>query len=197
MRHREQHRPPFPVAQRKGAPALGDPEQRCQRSLAGSVAFAGGILLVLATATLGAYAGVVLLGRVVDAAPLSTLVPGDGHNALVIGGIAIGAVTGLMLPLILFGMVRGSRETPRVGPGAAARKVLAVFVFDLYLLLVAMVVAQLGWILPEGILTLVGVFAIGFSWMPLAMVPWEKFGLGAPIGNRRTPPRPSGSPQPE
>ncbi|MFF8228638.1 hypothetical protein [Streptomyces caelestis] len=156
--------------------------QRPQRSFAGNVAFGAGMLLVLATATLGAFAAVALLGR---AAPLSGMVPDDGNNALVVGGIAVGGLTGLMLPVILFGMVRGNEDTPRVGPAAAARKVLAVLVFDVWLLVVALLVAQLGWFLPAQITTVVAVFAVGFSWMPLAMVPWERFGLGDVFAKRR------------
>ncbi|MBB5795103.1 hypothetical protein AB0E64_19600 [Streptomyces caelestis] len=156
--------------------------QRPQRSFAGNVAFGAGMLLVLATATLGAFAAVALLGR---AAPLSGMVPDDGNNALVVGGIAVGGLTGLMLPVILFGTVRGNEDTPRVGPAAAARKVLAVLVFDVWLLVVALLVAQLGWFLPAQITTVVAVFAVGFSWMPLAMVPWERFGLGDVFAKRR------------
>jgi hypothetical protein len=161
--------------------------QRPQRSFAGNVAFGAGMLLVLATATLGAFAAVALLGRAVDAAPLSTMVPDDGNKAVVVGGIAVGGLTGLMLPVILFGMVRGNEDTPRVGPGAAARKVLAVLVFDVWLLAVALLVAQLGWFLPAQVTTVVAVFAVGFSWMPLAMVPWERFGLGDVFAKRRGP----------
>jgi hypothetical protein len=159
--------------------------QRPQRSFAGNVAFGAGMLLVLATATLGAFAAVALLGRAVDAAPLSGMVPDAGNNALVVGGIAVGGLTGLMLPVILFGMVRGNEDTPRVGPGAAVRKVLALLVFDVWLLVVALLVAQLGWFLPAQITTVVAVFAVGFSWMPLAMVPWERFGLGDVFAKRR------------
>ena len=159
--------------------------QRPQRSLASNAAFGAGMLLVLATATLGAFAAVALLGRAVDAAPLSSLVPDDGHNAMVVGGIAVGGLTGLMLPVILLGMLRGNEDTPRVGPGAAARKVLAVLVFDVWLLVVALLVAQLGWLLPVQATTVVAVFAVGFSWMPLAMVPWERVGLGDVFGKRR------------
>ncbi|MEV4785879.1 hypothetical protein AB0K53_10555 [Streptomyces tuirus] len=144
-----------------------------------------GVLLVLATATLGAYAVVALLGQAVDSGPLSSAVPEEGHNALVVGGIAIGGLTGLMLPLIFFGMVRGNEHTPRVGPVSAARKVLAVLVFDVVLTVVSFVVAQLGWLLPAQITTVVAVFVIGFSWMPLAMVPWERFGLGEGFGKLR------------
>ncbi|MDQ1019166.1 hypothetical protein [Streptomyces afghaniensis] len=164
--------------------------RRPQRSFAANVAFGAGMLLVLATATLGAFAAVALLGDAVDAAPLSGMVPDDGNNALVVGGIASGGLTGLMLPVILFGMVRGTEEnggTPRVGPGAAARKVLAVLVFDVWLLVVALLVSQLGWFLPAQLTTVVAVFAVGFSWMPLAMVPWERFGLGDVFGKRRGP----------
>ncbi|MDK1347050.1 hypothetical protein QNO09_27860 [Streptomyces sp. 378] len=159
--------------------------QRPQRSVAGNVAFGAGMLLVLALATLGAFAAVALLGRVVDTAPLSGMVPDDGNNALVVGGIAVGGLTGLMLPVILFGMVRGNEDTPRVGPGAAARKVLAVLAFDVWLLVVALLVAQLGWFLPTQVITVVAVFTVGFSWMPLAMVPWERFGLGDVFAKRR------------
>ncbi|MFJ8468666.1 hypothetical protein [Streptomyces swartbergensis] len=156
-----------------------------QRSLAGTVAFGAGLILVLATATLGAFAAVALLGRAVDAAPLSGMVPDDGNNALAVGGIAVGGLTGLTLPVILFGTVRGNEDTPRLGPGAAARKVLAVLVFDVWLLVVALLTAQLGWLLPARVTTVVAVFAVGFGWMPLAMVPWERFGLGDALGKRR------------
>ncbi|CAL9467801.1 hypothetical protein SUDANB108_02788 [Streptomyces sp. enrichment culture] len=159
---------------------------RTRRSAAGSVAFAAGVLLVLATATLGAFAAVALLGRAVDPGPLSSLVPGEGQHALIVGGIAAGGLTGLMLPVILFGMVRGNEDTP-LGPVAAGRKVLAVLVFDVLLLLVSFLVAQLGRLLPQQITTVVAVFAVGFSWMPLAMVPWERFGLGEAFGKPRGP----------
>ncbi|MFJ8595588.1 hypothetical protein [Streptomyces sp. NPDC093598] len=166
-------------------PGAGQPGAR--RSAAGNVAFGAGVLLVLATAVLGAFAAVALLGRAVDPGPLSSVVPDDGINALVVGGIAVGGLTGLMLPVILFGMVRGNENTPRVGPAAAARKVLAVLVFDVWLLVVALLVAQLGWFLSAQLTTVVAVFAVGFSWMPLAMVPWERLGLGEGFGKLRGP----------
>ena len=160
---------------------------RPRRSAAGNVAFGAGVLLVLATATLGAFAVVALLGKIVDPGPLSSVVPDEGHNALIVGGIAIGGLTGLMLPVIFFGMVRGNQDTPRVGPASAARKVLAVLVFDVLLMVVSFLVAQLGWLLPAQITTVVAVFAIGFSWMPLSMVPWERFGLGDGFGKPSGP----------
>ncbi|MFI8889455.1 hypothetical protein [Streptomyces paradoxus] len=163
-------------------------QPKAQRSTAGNIAFGAGALLTLATAALGAFAAVALLGRTVDPGPLSGVVPDDGHNALVVGGIAVGGLTGLMLPVILFGMVRGNAAnggTPRVGPAAAARKVLAVLVFDIWLLAVAFLVAQLGWVFPAQLTTVVAVFAVGFSWMPLALVPWERFGLGDGLGKLR------------
>ncbi|MFF7312890.1 hypothetical protein [Streptomyces sp. NPDC008137] len=169
--------------------------RRPRRSAASSAAFAAGVLLVLATATLGAFAAVTLLGRAVDAAPLSAMVPDDGNNALIVGGIAVGGLTGLMLPVILFGMVRGNEETPRVTPAAAARKSLAILVFDVLLLVVSVLVAQLGWFLPTQLTTVVAVFAVGFSWMPLAMVPWERLGLGDGFGKLRGPSGPSTSHQ--
>ncbi|MDT0392373.1 hypothetical protein [Streptomyces dubilierae] len=160
---------------------------RPQRSAAGNAAFGAGVLAVLATATLGAFAAVALVGRIVDTGPLSSVVPDEGHNALVVGGIAVGGLTGLMLPVILFGMMRGNGETPRVGPAAAGRKVLAVLAFDVLLLVVSFLVAQLGWLLPARVTTVVAVFAVGFSWMPLAMVPWERFGMGDTFGKPRGP----------
>ncbi|MFE9025786.1 hypothetical protein ACFYOA_05895 [Streptomyces iakyrus] len=164
----------------------GRPE--APRSPAGNIAFGAGALLTLATAVLGAFAAVALLGRTVDPGPLSGVVPDDGHHALVVGGIAIGGLTGLMVPVILFGMVRGKEAnggTPRVGPAAAARKVLAVLVFDVWLLAVAFLVAQLGWILPAQLTTVVAVFAVGFGWVPPALVPWERFGPGDGFGKLR------------
>ncbi|WP_328871740.1 hypothetical protein OHT76_17350 [Streptomyces sp. NBC_00287] len=131
------------------------------------------MIVVFATMVLGAFAAGALL-----LSPLSAVVPEDGEHALGVGCIGLGGITGLVVPLVLFGMVRGSEDTPRVGPGDAARKILAVLVFAVYLLLVAVVVAQLGYVLPRDITTTIAVFAVGFSWMPLAMVPWEKLGLG-------------------
>ncbi|MFE8965001.1 hypothetical protein [Streptomyces iakyrus] len=164
----------------------GQPE--APRSTAGNIAFGAGALLTLTTAVLGAFAAVALLGRTVDPGPLSGVVPDDGHRALVVGGIAIGGLTGLMVPVILFGMVRGKEANggpPRVGPAAAARKVLTVLVFDVWLLAVAFLVAQLGWILPARLTTVVAVFAVGFGWVPPALVPWERFGLGDGFGKLR------------
>ncbi|MER6630092.1 hypothetical protein ABT301_17950 [Streptomyces sp. NPDC000987] len=152
---------------------------KTRRSPAGNIAFALGLIVVLATTVLGAFAAVALLLHAADAAPLSSVVPDDGRNALVIGGIASGGTTGLVLPVVLFGMVKGTPETPRVGAGPAGLKLLALLVFDVYVLVVAAVVAQLGRILPEGITTFVAVFVVGFSWMPLAMIPRERLGLGS------------------
>ncbi|MFF4259027.1 hypothetical protein ACFY1L_48415 [Streptomyces sp. NPDC001663] len=152
---------------------------KVQRSLAGNIAFALGLIVVLATTVLGAFAAVALLLDAADVAPLSSVVPDDGQNALVIGGIAVGGTLGLMLPVLLFGMVKGSEQTPRVGARAAGRKLLALLAFDVYVLVLAVVVAQIGWILPKGVTTVVAVFAVGFSWMPLAMIPRERLGLGS------------------
>ncbi|AMW10801.1 hypothetical protein A4E84_15560 [Streptomyces qaidamensis] len=68
----------------------GQPEAR--RSTAGNFAFGAGAFLTLATATLGAFAAVALLGRTVDPGPLSGVAPGHGHHALVVGGIAVGGL---------------------------------------------------------------------------------------------------------
>ncbi|MFF8399278.1 hypothetical protein [Streptomyces sp. NPDC016172] len=62
-----------------------------------------------------------------------------------------------------------------------------MLVFDVWLLIVALLVAQLGWFLPARLTTVVAVFAVGFGWMPLAMVPWERFGLGEGFGKLRGP----------
>lgn len=150
---------------------------KAQRSAAGNAVFALGLIVVLATTVLGAFAAVALLLDAADTGPLSSAIPDDGRNALVIGGIALGGATGLVLPVVLFGMVKGSEETPRVGAGAAGRKLLALLAFDVYVLILAVVVAQLGWLLPKGVTTFVAVFAVGFSWMPLAMIPRERLGL--------------------
>ncbi|MFE7166400.1 hypothetical protein [Streptomyces sp. NPDC057616] len=106
------------------------------------------MIVVLATTVLGAFAAVALLLDAADTGPLSSAIPDDGRNALVIGGIALGGATGLVLPVVLFGMVKGSEETPRVGAGAAGRKLFALLAFDVYVLILAVVVAQLGWLLP-------------------------------------------------
>ncbi|MDT9698634.1 hypothetical protein [Streptomyces sp. P17] len=146
---------------------------KAQRSLAGNVLFAVAAIVVSATTVLGAFAAVALL-----LSPLSALVPEGGEHAVGVGCIGLGGITGLVLPLILFGMVRAGEDTPRVGPGVAARKILALLVFAVWILLVAVAVAQLGYVLPRDLTTTVAVFGVGFSWMPLVMVPWEKLGLG-------------------
>ncbi|MFD0307575.1 hypothetical protein [Streptomyces sp. NPDC127119] len=152
------------------------------RSVAGNIAFGAGLLLVLATMTLGGYAGVAVATGLADDSFLSSAVPEDGRNVLVVGGIGAGGLAGLLVPLTLFAAVRGTDEKPRIGPGEALLKVLGTLVVGVYLLLVSFVVAQLGRFLPEGATTLVSVFVVGFSWMPLALVPWERFGLGGVQG---------------
>ncbi len=161
-----------------GSGAGKSPAQSPGRSLAGNVVFGAGLLLVLATMTLGAYAGVALAFGLADDSFLSSAVPDDGRVAVVVGGIGAGGLAGLMVPLLLFAAVRGTEEKPRIGPGEALLKVLGTLVVGVYLLVVSVIAAQLGWILPKGLTTLVSVFAVGFSWMPLALVPWERFGLG-------------------
>lgn len=51
--------------------------------------------------------------------------------------------------------------------------------------------------LPQGAVNIVSVLAVGFSWMPPAMLPWEKLGLGVLVGRRITARGRPGSPQPE
>ncbi len=144
--------------------------------MVGNVAFGAGLVLVLTTTILGGFGGVALLLELADRAFLSSVVPDDGRGAVVIGGIAFGAVTGGFVPALLIGMVHGTETKPRVRPGKAARNVAALLAFDVYVVVLAVLVSQLGRLLPEQLTTLVGVFAIGFSWMPLALLPREKFG---------------------
>ncbi|WP_405817169.1 hypothetical protein OG241_21615 [Streptomyces sp. NBC_01390] len=157
-----------------------------RRSFAANVLFTAAFLVVAATALGGAFACVALLLKAADNSSLSALVPENGRIALVIGGIVVGGVTGMMVPLTVFAMAKGNEKEPRVGPVAAVRRILAVLVFSAYVLLVAFLVAQLGRFLPQSIVNIVGVFAVGFSWMPLAMLPWEKLGLGDVVGRRIT-----------
>ncbi|MGP4044747.1 hypothetical protein [Streptomyces sp. 2A115] len=156
------------------------------RSLAGNIAFGAGLLLVLATITLGGYAGAALIAGLADDSFLSSAVPDDGRAAVIVGGTGMGGLLGLMLPLNLLAAVRGTEENPRLGPGEALLKALATVVISVYLVVVSLLAAQLGWILPEGVVTLLSVFVVGFSWLPLVMIPWERFGLGAMGGLRVT-----------
>ncbi|MGW1625955.1 hypothetical protein [Streptomyces sp. NPDC002172] len=169
--------------------------QRPHRSRLGNFLFGVGALAVLTTTVLGAFAGVAFTDKLANISPISAMVPDHGDTALVVGGIAVGGVIGLALPTILFGMVRGGEQEPPVGPRSALLKVLALLVFGVYLLVGSIVVSQVGWLLPQGITTLVAVFAIGFSWMPLAMVPWEKLGLRGVVGDRFGSRQSSGSHQ--
>ncbi|MEV6196083.1 hypothetical protein AB0M19_27210 [Streptomyces sp. NPDC051920] len=161
-----------------------------QRTKAQNAAFAAAVIGVLATMTLGAFAGVSLATGLADNSGLSDLVPADGRNSLVIGGIGAGGLTGLLVPLIIAGLVKGTEDKPRLRPTEALADLLALLVFDVYLLVVSVIVAQFGRILPEGLTVLLSVFAIGFSWMPLALIPWERFGItvpGARLGSGSRP----------
>ncbi|MEU5340980.1 hypothetical protein AB0H18_09110 [Streptomyces sp. NPDC020766] len=146
--------------------------------MAGNIAFGAGLLLVLATMTLGAFGGVALTIGLADDSFLSSAVPDDGRNAVGLGGIGLGGLLGLMLPLLLLAAVRGTEDKPRLRPGEALLKGLAIVVFSVYVVVVSLLAAQLGWILPEGLTTLLSFFVVGFSWVPVALIPWERFGLG-------------------
>jgi hypothetical protein len=146
--------------------------------------FGAGLVLVFAAMILGGFAGVALLLSLADSWLLSSVVPDDGRSAVVVGGIAFGAVTGAFVPALLIGMTHGTEEKPRVRPDAAARNLLAVLVFDVFVVLAAFVLSQLGCILPERAVSLVSVLAIGLSWIPLALAPWEKLGPGNVFGGR-------------
>lgn len=154
------------------------------RSTAGNIAFGAGLLLVLATMTLGAFGGVALTIGLADDSFLSPVVPDDGRNAVGIGGIGMGGLLGLMLPMLILAAVRGTEEKPRLGPGEALLKALVIVAFSVYLAVVSLLAAQLGWILPEGLTTLLSFFVVGFSWAPVALIPWERFGLGGMGGLR-------------
>ncbi|MFD3928394.1 hypothetical protein [Streptomyces sp. NPDC058614] len=157
----------------------GRPEtaRKPQRSTAGNIAFAAGLILVLATMILGAFAGVRLTLKLADESFLSPAIPEDGRIALVIGGIGFGAMVGGFLPLTILGLMGGTDEKPRLRFIEASRKMLGVLVFGTYLMVVSIIAAQVGWILPAGLTTLLSVFAVGFGWVPLALLPWERFGL--------------------
>ncbi|MBC9723680.1 hypothetical protein [Streptomyces sp. TRM68367] len=144
---------------------------------AGNELFGAALTLALTTTVLGGFAGVSLTAGLADESFLSAAVPDDGRGALLVGGIGFGGVTGLLVPLILYEFVRGTPEKPRLRPGEAALKMLAVLFFGVYVLITALVVAQLRWLLPENLTLLVSVFAVGFSWFPLALLPWERFRL--------------------
>ncbi|MFJ4831427.1 hypothetical protein ACIP79_16105 [Streptomyces sp. NPDC088747] len=133
--------------------------------------------------TLGAFAGVHLTTHLADHSFLSPAVPADGRGALVIGGIAVGGLAGLFLPLLVLGLFGGTAEKPRLRPTEAVRKMLTVLVIGVYLVLVSGLVAQLARIFPEGLTVLLSVFAVGFGWIPLALLPWQGFGL-ADISDR-------------
>ncbi|MBC2907257.1 hypothetical protein [Streptomyces cupreus] len=162
----------------------GAREQRTGRSLLGNIMFGAGLILVFAAMVLGGFAGVALLLELADSSFLSSVVPEDGRNAVVVGGIAFGAITGAFVPALLIGMVHGTEEKPRVRPDAAARNLLAVLVFDVFVVLLAFVLSQVGWILPGRVTSVVSVIVIGLSWIPLALAPWEKLGLGNVFGSR-------------
>ncbi|MFE9686010.1 hypothetical protein [Streptomyces sp. NPDC006285] len=126
--------------------------------------------------TLGGYEGVTLGAALADRSFVTPAVPDDGHDALLVGGIGGGGLIGLVIPLILFAAVRGTEEKPRLRPGEALIKALATLAIGCYLLAVSLLSAQLGWIFPQRTTTVLSVFAVGFSWAPLALFPWERFG---------------------
>jgi hypothetical protein len=157
------------------------------RSLAGNIAFGAALLLVLATMTLGGFACVALTTGLADDSFLSSAVPDDGRIAMVFGGIGMGGLLGMMLPVILFGAILpGTEEKPRLGPGEALLKALALVVFSVYLVVVSLLAAQLGWILPEGVVAVLSFVVVVLSWVPVALIPWKRFGLGAMGGLRVT-----------
>ncbi len=85
---------------------------------------------------------------------------------------------------MLIAMVRGSGDEPRMGVRKAAKTVLGLVCFDVYVFVLAVLVSLLGWLLPQQITTFVAVCVIGFSWVPVGLFPWEKVGLGGLSGIR-------------
>ncbi|MFJ8086397.1 hypothetical protein ACIQ6Y_38300 [Streptomyces sp. NPDC096205] len=156
--------------------------------------FGAGLIVVLATMASGAFAGVTLVARLADDSFLAAAVPEDGLGAFIVGGLTAGGLLGLMLPLILLGSLRGNATTPRLSVGEAVGKLLLLGGICTYLLVVALVAAQLGRLLPEELTTLLGVFVVGFSWVPLALFPWRDIGLGGIV---KKPLRPTGSDEPQ
>lgn len=114
------------------APLFDRPKaEPAKRTFAGNVLFAVAFLFVFATSLGGAFGCVYLMLRLGDTT-LSSLVHEDGQGGLVAGGIGLGAVTGLFLPVTLFRVVRGTESLPRLGPGEAARNILVLLAFDVY-----------------------------------------------------------------
>ncbi|MFE1440091.1 hypothetical protein [Streptomyces sp. NPDC058739] len=133
--------------------------------------FATGLIAVLAAVALGGFAGAVLGAGPAEDSFLTAAVPEDGLGAVVVGGLAAGALTGLLLPLLLAATLRGAADKPRVPPREAAVKLLAVLGSGAYLLTIGLAAAQLGRLLPQDLTTTLSVFAVGLGWMPLALVP--------------------------
>jgi hypothetical protein len=136
-----------------------------------------------------------LVDRLADGSFLAAAVPEDGFGAFTVGGLTAGGLVGLMLPLIVLGSLLGNPSTPRLGVGEAVGKVLILGGVSAYLLLVALIAAQLGRLLPAELTTLVGVFVVGFSWVPLVVLPWGNIGLVGRIVKKPTGStgRPTGS----
>lgn len=164
--------------------------QPAKRTFAGNVLFALAFLFVFATMVGGAFGCVFLMMRLGDSA-LSSVVHEDGQGALIIGGMALGGIPGLFLPLMLIAMVRGTEDEPRMGVRKAAKTVLGLVLFDVYVFVLAVLVSLLGWLLPQQITTFVAVCVIGFSWVPVGLFPWEKVGLGGLFGIRPGSRRPA------
>ncbi|MFJ6730263.1 hypothetical protein ACIQPQ_35730 [Streptomyces sp. NPDC091281] len=179
-----------------GSPSERHEARRSPRSTAGKLLLGSGFLVVATTTVLGAYAGAALLLGLADLAPLSSLAPDDGRGALVVGGVGAGGLTGLALPLLVLASARGTTDRPRTPWPRAGFRALGLLAADVWLVLVALAVTQLGWLLPQQLTTTVAVFAVGFSWTPLAVAPWEGTALGRRLG-LRGPGTASGSDEPD
>ncbi|MEU6079259.1 hypothetical protein [Streptomyces sp. NPDC047108] len=157
---------PTPSARAEGSTPLG------------KAGFALAVVVILALITVSAIGALAVMGKLTHESPLSSVVPEDGRMATAIGALAMGGVVGLFVPLTLIKAVKGSATEERTSPSAAAVQILGFLGFAVYVGLVSLIVAQLGRLLPAPLTGTVAVFAVGFSWIPLALVPWDRIGLG-------------------
>ncbi|MGP3922637.1 hypothetical protein [Streptomyces sp. 8N616] len=144
-------------------------QQRTQKSSLGKLGFTLSLLLVLAIMTAAAIGGmrVMVVG---NTELLSAVLPEDGRGATVVGGLAFGALAGMLVPVILLSVVKPDAHGDRVSLQQGAWRLLGVACITIYLAAVSVLVAQLGWLLPENVTTALAVPLIGLSWLPAAVL---------------------------
>ena len=153
------------------------------RSLAGKVGFAVGFIVVFLTMIGGAIGAV---GWLLATFRDSGTVPEDGAVALVVGGIAGGAVPGLFIPLIVIGMVSGTPEHPRMSFRRGMLQIAGITFMSIVPAFGSILPAQAGRLLPSslvGILALV--FVVGSFILLGAVFPWARPGRGKEGALRR------------